>query len=197
MQRFLLLLTTLLLTAAILPGKPIDYELAKESRMWIEGTSTIHNWTCEVGSVSGVLSMDFGTLAISKATVMVPSPSIDCENGTMNKKVAQALSIKDYPAINFSLTNGTVTKTGDDLIVHVSGLLELAGQSKEVSTTATATPLSNGLYKIAGSLPIAMSDFDIDPPTAMLGTLKTGNNVTVHFELSARPTVSGAVTNAR
>jgi hypothetical protein len=33
-----------------------------------------------------------------------------------------------------------------------------------------------------------MSDYGIDPPTAMLGTLKTGDDVVVHFEAVGAPT---------
>ncbi len=195
MKRLPLLLMVLLLVAAVLPGEPVDYELAKESRMWIDGTSTVHDWTCNVGDVTGTISMDPGALTISKATVIVPSAAIDCDNGTMNKKVADALSIKKHPAVKFSLSSGKITDGGDKLNIQVVGRLDLAGQTKVVSATATATPLGNGLYKIAGKLPIAMSAFGIDPPRAMLGTLKTGNEVNVRFELTARPTSVGAPAN--
>jgi len=40
----------------------------------------------------------------------------------------------------------------------------------------------NGELWVTGSLDLLMTDFGIEPPTAMLGTIKTDAKVTVRFE---------------
>jgi len=35
-----------------------------------------------------------------------------------------------------------------------------------------------------GSQPISMSDYGISAPTALFGTLKTGNDITINFKVS-------------
>ena len=38
-------------------------------------------------------------------------------------------------------------------------------------------------FQVKGEVPLKMSDFGIDPPTAMMGTLKTGNEVVIKYNL--------------
>jgi hypothetical protein len=45
---------------------------------------------------------------------------------------------------------------------------------------------ADGSIAVRGSVPLFMSDFGIEPPTAMLGMLKTADQVTVKFELALR-----------
>ena len=40
-----------------------------------------------------------------------------------------------------------------------------------------------GVPEFTGSIKIVMSDYGIEPPVAMFGTLKTGDEVTIDFEL--------------
>jgi hypothetical protein len=44
-----------------------------------------------------------------------------------------------------------------------------------------------GAYVLTGQLPIRMSDYGIKPPTAMMGTIKTGNDVKVTFRWAVQP----------
>jgi hypothetical protein len=43
--------------------------------------------------------------------------------------------------------------------------------------------ISGNRIQIKGSKKVKMTDFNISPPTAMLGTLKTGDEVTISFTL--------------
>lgn len=192
----LLLLIVFFTMAAVLPGKTVQYEITGQSRMWVDGTSTIHDWTCKVGNASGSIEMDPAAPAITKAVVTVPASAVDCENGTMNKKVASALSIAKHPAIRFTLKQAKVTGGGESLQIEATGRMELAGAAKDVTASIQAVAEANGVYRFTGSLPISMSEFDIKPPTAMLGTLKTGDDVNVRFELMAAPR-DGAVSSAK
>ena len=47
--------------------------------------------------------------------------------------------------------------------------------------------LPDGQFRLTGSLPLLMTDFGIDPPKAMPGTLKTGDRVVVHFDVVVAP----------
>jgi len=38
-----------------------------------------------------------------------------------------------------------------------------------------------------GALPLLMTDFGVKPPTALLGTLRTANKITVKFSLFVGP----------
>jgi hypothetical protein len=44
--------------------------------------------------------------------------------------------------------------------------------------------LANGDVQIIGSRKLNMKDFNMVPPTAMMGTIKVGEEVTVNFNLT-------------
>jgi polyisoprenoid-binding protein YceI len=60
-------------------------------------------------------------------------------------------------------------------------MLRVAGVEREVPLDFT-TQRRDKSMTFRGEVAIAMPDFGIKPPTAMLGMLKTGPNVTVQFE---------------
>jgi hypothetical protein len=63
--------------------------------------------------------------------------------------------------------------------------LTIAGTERLVSLTVQGQQRANGAYQATGSLPLLMSDFGIDPPTAMLGLIKAHDEITVRFKLIA------------
>lgn len=184
---FFALITGLLLTAATLAQQTTKYESTAQSRIWVDGTSTIHDWTCEVGNVSADIAAEDGFSNLSKAVITVKSSALECKNGTMNKKALSALNAKKHPTIRFAATSNQVTTSGDDVKIATTGQLELAGVTKTVKTTVAGKIQSDGSIRFTGTLPIKMSDYGIDQPTAMLGTVKTGNDVKVRFDIVVQP----------
>lgn len=167
-----------------------------ESRIWIEGTSSMHDWECEVEQFVGSLETsltDEALEAVSGVRVVVPSEQIECNNGTMNKKARDALQAKNHPQIRFELEEAELlSASGDRLQVKATGQLTLAGTEKTIELTAEGEKTGEGRYRFTGSTPLVMSDYGIKPPTAMLGALKTGDEVTVHFDVVAGPENSAA-----
>ena len=45
---------------------------------------------------------------------------------------------------------------------------------------------SNGIITVRGKKKLLMTDYGIKPPTFMLGMLKTGNEVSVEFEVGLK-----------
>ena len=181
------LTTGLLLTAATLVAPIINYVGTAQSRIWIDGTSTIHDWTCEVGNVTADLSAEDGFADLSKVVITVKSDALECKNGTMNKKAIEALDAKDHPTIKYTASANKVTTSGADLSIATTGQLEIAGKANTVNTTVTGKTQSDGSIRFTGTLPVKMSDYGIKPPTAMLGTMKTGNDVKVRFDIVVKP----------
>lgn len=67
--------------------------------------------------------------------------------------------------------------------ITVKGDLTIAGVTKPAEITAGYT-FSGNTLTITGSHQLLMSNFGIKPPTAMMGSLKTGDEVTVEFDLN-------------
>ena len=43
--------------------------------------------------------------------------------------------------------------------------------------------LSDGSVQFIGSVTFNMTNFNIDPPTAVMGTIKTGDEITIKFQV--------------
>ena len=83
----------------------------------------------------------------------------------------------------------SVQVNGDQIAVTVTGDLSLKGATNKVTLKADGKEVSPGVYTFQGALPIKMSDYGMKAPTAMLGTMKTKDQVTVNYKV----TFEGAV----
>lgn len=198
-----LLPLTLLLSVFVLiaarPKTTTPLTFSADSNIRIEGTSSLHDWTCEASPVGGSLmieTIDGVLTGIEQASAALPVSAIDCDNGTMNKKVRDALEAKAHPVIRYELKSARVTTADGRVKVEAAGQLTLAGVQKPFALHLQGSALENGRYRFQGSAPLLMSDFGIKAPTAMLGTLKTGDAVMLHFDVIGQP-MAAATTKTR
>src|SRR5438046_1596982 len=94
--------------------------LQPQSKLWVEGGSTIKNWSCKADDVSATVEAATGgavvkTLAgeksINVVDVAVPVEKMDCGNGTMNDHMREAVKAKEFKTIAFHLNSYDVTKS--------------------------------------------------------------------------------------
>jgi len=193
MRKFsVLILLSLAISANVLSQSTLRLS-AKDSQMMIRGTSTLHNWQCLAEQPSGEITAELenGNIRIIKSlaigVVVTAIRSID-EKGayyekTMDKNVYKALQAEKYPNITFSLSRiNKKTLTGKNIALEATGILRVAGVSKEITFLVQSTPRTGGVV-IEGKLPLKMTDYKVDPPTAIFGTIKTGNEVTLEFKM--------------
>lgn len=192
MNSFLTLVAALAVvaTAGAPPESPERFVFTDASSLWVTGTSSLHDWQCDAAGISGWVSIDGGDqpTAIPSAEITVSAANLECNNGTMNRKARGALNVDDNPEIRFELTSAeVVASAGADFGVRTTGRLTIAGQTQEVSMTVNGFWIEDGQVRLTGALPVTMTNFGVDPPRAMLGTLKTGDDVVVHFDAVAAP----------
>jgi polyisoprenoid-binding protein YceI len=95
--------------------------------------------------------------------------------------MAEALKAQVNPTIRYAMTSASLGSAGNPFTLDTRGRLTIAGVTREVTMQVTGTRDSKGTCILTGRVPIRMSDYGIKPPVAMLGTIKTGNDVTVSF----------------
>ena len=190
-----LLVAAVLLTTGWIGGAELmRLDVQPQSKIRVEGTSSMHDWTCEVKAFTGSFETTpsgaqpaSALEALSRAQVTIPTSNLECKNGTMNKKALDALKAKQNPTIQYSLKSAQVVSEGSDgwATLKASGQLKIAGVEKPVTMTVKGKKVDEG-FRFTGSTPLLMSDFGIAPPTAMLGAMKTGDAITIHFDVVAR-----------
>jgi polyisoprenoid-binding protein YceI len=101
----------------------------------------------------------------------------------MTNKTHDALQSDKYPEITFSSDKQSVLASGDrGLSSTVTGELLINGIKRNISIPLEFT-ITGDRLNVSGSKSLKMSDYEIKPPTAIMGTLKTGDEVTISFDL--------------
>ncbi|HEX8255508.1 MAG TPA: YceI family protein [Thermoanaerobaculia bacterium] len=150
----------------------------------IEGTSTMHAWTMEGSTIKGEISAPTPDQwnAPAKAVVTIPVKSIKSEHAKMDKLMAEALKAEKHPEIRYEMTEATPQNaTATSFVLKTKGKLTIAGVTNDVAMDVQGSRNKDGRYTLVGQTPIRMTAFGIKPPTAMLNTIRTGDDVKVTF----------------
>src|SRR6476646_2341560 len=189
--------STLLALAILVPASAAwtvaneQLVLQPQSRLWIDGTSTIRSFTCKAGEVNALVEVNganaipsllTGEKGVKAVQVTVPAEKMDCGNGKMNDHMRNALKVTENPTITFSLTNYDVTKNADGISGTINGTLDLGGVKKPISLQATGAN-EGGMLHVNGGYELKMTDYGLKPPTLMFGRIKVGETVKVGFDL--------------
>ena len=169
--------------------------LAPASRLSFDGTSTVRNWSCTAGAIDAAIEAEgegpVGAVlqarkAVEEVALTFPVDRLDCGNATMNGHMRKALHADTHRTIVFRLTGYELT-AGTPVAGTLHGTLALNGVTKPITVRAQFSPAPGGALRVAGSYPLTMTDWQVTPPTLMLGTLKVGPVVTVQFDMQLQP----------
>lgn len=191
------LFTTLLIFLFTISGNVLaqsdSYEILEKSTIQVEGTSTLHDWTSDVEEFGSYIkfnpaALEGDTLSnpVESLSLTIPVESIESGKGGMNRRTYDALKSDDFPNIMFQMNNAELVNADSALTsmeLSVEGNLTIAGTSKNITLPVTGTKQEDGSYKFTGEYEINMKDYNVDPPSAMFGTIKAGEVVTVPFEI--------------
>jgi polyisoprenoid-binding protein YceI len=168
--------------------------LQPESRLWVDGTSTVRSFTCKAAvleadvtaaGANAVPSVLAGQKAVQSVEVRVPAARLDCGNGTMNEHMQKAIKGAAHPTITFRVASYTVNAGGDAATGALTGTLTLGGVTKTITVDATGRDVA-GALRVTGVYALNMKEFGLKPPTLMMGTMKVGEVVKVGFDLRLR-----------
>ena len=189
--------STLLALALIIPGAgawTVANQLLvlhAQSRVWIDGTSSIKRFSCKADEVNAVVEANganpisallTGDKGVKAVRVTIPAARLDCGNDTMNDHMRKALKVSVSPTIDFRLTSYDVARNADGIAGSITGTLALGGVTKTITLKADGKPDGEMLH-ITGAHEINMKDYDLKPPKLMFGRIKVGDKVTVNFDL--------------
>jgi hypothetical protein len=159
-----------------------------ESKLTVDGTSNIHDWTIDGKSLNGNLNAVIENNALKSIKSLefnVVVEQLKSGRNGMDENTFKALNSKKYKNISYTLTKVVkISKTAENLyLVETQGELFVAGTTKIINQNFTVI-LSGKKIIISGRQVIDMTVYGVKPPTALLGTIKTGKNVTVNFKVT-------------
>ncbi len=183
---------------------PLAVALGPGSVLWLEGTSTVHDFECRSTEVKIVLTGDpagkppadaaglaglIHSSAVRGVVVQVPVLSLRSGKAALDKNLRRAMRADEHPIVRFQLVKYDV-KPGaapeDTIGIQAEGILTVAGRECVVTLEARAHRAAEGVW-LEGSETLLMSDYGIRPPKMMLGTLRVGDRITVRYRLLLVP----------
>jgi hypothetical protein len=177
--------------------QPVDpVRVASDSKVWVEGGSTVRSWKCESVDMQTLLGgagpgpvASLAAIAglVKEVKLDISVPKLECGNKTMNEHMRKALKAETNPSILFTASRYDVEPASDSTVkINMHGKLTIAGVEKEVVIAAVGTRRADGSLAVVGTHEFLMSAFGVKPPSLMLGTMKVKDNVTVGFNMIVR-----------
>ncbi len=163
-----------------------NYTLAAKPNLKVSGTSTLHDWDMVSEQASGEAQFVVEGNAlkeIKKLRMEMPAETIKSGKGGMDKNAYGALETKKHKTVIFELEN---LVKGEGNSWTAEGTFTIAGVKKPATFPVTARNEGNG-YRFEGSHIFKLTDFNVDPPTALFGTIKTGDEMSIHFNVVFNP----------
>lgn len=162
----------------------ILYKQSSNSTLTISGTSTIHDWSMTSKEAKCQASFEInpdGTpTKLNSLSLTVRSESLKSEHVAMDKNAYSSLNTEEHKSITFDLKSATIVQK----TIQCIGNLTIAGITKEITVDGVYKVMPNYSILCIGSKKINMSDFEVDAPSFMFGTVKTGDEITVKFSVS-------------
>ncbi len=174
----------------------VQLSLQPESKLWLDGNSTLHEFEAKTSEFSATIISDsllFTEQLVDhpfrQATITIPVKNLHSGNGDLDDNMYDALNAGDHPNIVFTMTaDSIISKPGNDSItINTTGTLSVSGKSRAISMTVTALKRHDNIIVLNGTKELLMTDFGVEPPSMMFGVLKTYNNIVIHFNLFLKP----------
>lgn len=176
----------------IYKGQPIG------SKVKIDGSSNIHDWSMEGAIISGNfvvpagVTLDSTQAAITGASgkpdlhaeVTIPVTAMKSGTSGLDEAMQDAMKATDFPLIKYHLTDMVLKEphaANTPFQFDTKGELMVAGVTNKISMVVSVENADKAKLKISGSTPLKMTDYKIKPPVK-LGVFRTVDDVKITFD---------------
>lgn len=193
-KRIFSALVTVLLIAGSVNAQDKTLTVQGTPQMKIDGTSNVRDWDADVTEMQATLvlqnveELTLETLSpesFSSMQITIPVEGIESGSRGLTNNIHKYLKGKDHPTITFTLNNVTdIVRTNGTALITAEGVVNAAGKDNPVTMTVTASVNPDGSINFRGEQPLLMTSFDIDPPTAIMGTVRARDEFLVIYDVN-------------
>ena len=156
----------------------------KTSFLQVNGTSSLHDWHVDAEKQSGFIDFNnVDEVAINTIKFSVESESLKSGKSGMDRNTYKALKTKSFKNIEFNLTTVESVAKVTECVYNIKGKgkLIICGVTKIIPLDFKLM-IKDKIMSISGENTILMTDYGIKPPTALLGTIKTGDEIVITYK---------------
>ncbi|MEI6264050.1 MAG: YceI family protein [Sphingobacteriia bacterium] len=155
----------------------------------VSGTSTLHDWDMKSssGNFEGMFTLNAANAitAVTNISFSTTGEALKSGHGAMDKNAYKALKTDKSNTISFLSSSASVSPIdASNFLVKANGKLTVAGKTLDTDINATCRVNADKSITIMASKKISMKDYAMEPPSFMMGTIKTGNDVTLKFDFN-------------
>ena len=104
----------------------------------------------------------------------------------IDKDTQKALNIDKYPTINYQLTGIESIKPSVDgrgYIIRSEGNLTINGTTVTEKFKVYSLVREDGSLQFKGQVDFPMTTYNVEPPTAVMGTIRTADHIVIKFSV--------------
>ncbi|MBC3758598.1 YceI family protein [Hyunsoonleella sp. SJ7] len=154
------------------------------SSLTVFGTSNLHGWKVDAQTQQGAINFDnLQACDINHLSLTVLTEGLKGAKPGMVETISKTLKSDRYKYILFTLTKVEHSTMKDNGVFEVlaQGDLTIAGTKKSVPIRFYVT-IDNNNVTLEGKAILKMTDFDLTPPEALMGTIKAEDNIMLRFK---------------
>lgn len=164
---------------------------SKENSIKVLGTSNVHDWTMEAQNPTAEAL--FSTLAgdedipksLNSLSFSVGAKSLKSDRTSMDNRTYKTIKADTYPKITFKLVSSVITPVRKNVfLIKATGTLTIAGTSKTILMQVNGSMNGDNSITCSGQQKIKLTDFNIQPPSFMMGAMKVGDDLTIQYGLT-------------
>lgn len=185
---------TLFMVFSSVTAQDITLNLSEIIEFKIDGDSNVRTWDAEVTEADGTIELsgieNFSLNSLTPETfkslnITIPVSGIQSDSGRLTSNLQGYLKGDDFPEITFNLTEITsIEQDGDKAMITANGIVNAAGVDNQISMSVEAILNPDNTITFSGSQQLLMTSFNIDPPTAVMGTIRSRDEMDIIFQVS-------------
>ncbi|CAN5185564.1 hypothetical protein BH23BAC2_BH23BAC2_01550 [soil metagenome] len=162
---------------------------SKDVAMKLAGTSTLKKWEMDAKSATGEAQFVFKTgsgselVSVQSLTFALEVKDLQSDSKGLNKHAYKALKADEFKDIHYELSSSTLSSEKGGYLLKTKGKLTIKGVTNDIVTDVHLVVNKNSTISFKGSYKLNMTDYNVEPPSFMLGAMKTGEAITLEFKV--------------
>ena len=194
MKKLILIFAILSLVVKATSEKQYHYRVGQSSYITISGITNVNKFEClwtesiSQGSLTANIDPLDGEIKFEDAVLFIDIQGFNCENRIMTNDMHRAMGVGDHPLIEIKLLKAEVQQNkqssanSGDLNVLVA--ITINGVQKETFINVNWKSAESIYYIFNGTKSLKMTDFDIEPPTRLMGMVKVNDMIKIEINLA-------------